>query len=73
MISTKAKALANPISAEMAVMRTTIWPGLTKALQYNQNRQQSRVRLFETGQRFLPQGDELIQENAVCRSDQWSS
>ncbi|MBQ0783636.1 MAG: phenylalanine--tRNA ligase subunit beta [Amphritea sp.] len=62
----EAKALANPISAEMAVMRTSIWPGLVKALQYNQNRQQPRVRLFETGQRFLPEGDELIQENVVA-------
>ncbi|WP_286237442.1 phenylalanine--tRNA ligase subunit beta [Neptuniibacter halophilus] len=60
-------ALANPISAEMAVMRTTIWPGLVKALQYNQNRQQSRVRLFESGQRFLPtSGDEIVQENVVA-------
>ncbi|MAY40992.1 MULTISPECIES: phenylalanine--tRNA ligase subunit beta [unclassified Neptuniibacter] len=60
-------ALANPISAEMAVMRTSIWPGLVKAVQYNQNRQQSRVRMFESGQRFLPtQGDEIIQENVVA-------
>jgi phenylalanyl-tRNA synthetase beta chain len=62
----EALALANPISAEMAVMRTTIWPGLVKALQYNQNRQQSRVRLFETGQRFLPINDELVQENVLA-------
>ncbi|MGB0662832.1 MAG: phenylalanine--tRNA ligase subunit beta [Pontibacterium sp.] len=62
----EAKPLANPISAEMAVMRTTIWPGLVKAVQYNQNRQQSRVRLFETGQRFLAEGDELIQENVLA-------
>lgn len=61
----EALALANPISAEMAVMRTSIWPGLVKALQYNQNRQQSRVRLFESGQRFLPVGDELVQENVL--------
>lgn len=46
--------LLNPISADMAVMRTSLWPGLVKALQHNQNRQQSRVRLFETGQRFIP-------------------
>lgn len=59
-------ALANPISAEMAVMRTTLWPGLAKALQYNQHRQQSRVRLFETGQRFQPKGEELVQENVVA-------
>jgi len=59
-------ALANPISAEMAVMRTTLWPGLTKALQYNQNRQQTRVRLFETGQRFVPTADGLVQENVIA-------
>ena len=63
---TQPLALANPISAEMAVMRTTLWPGLIKAVQYNQNRQQSRIRLFETGQRFVPQGDTLVQENAIA-------
>lgn len=47
-------ALQNPISADMAVMRTSLWPGLVQALQHNVNRQQSRVRLFETGLRFLP-------------------
>ena len=64
-----AVALANPITAEMAVMRTTVWPGLVKAVQYNQNRQQSRVRLFETGQRFLPRGEkmaDMLQENVVA-------
>ena len=55
-------ALANPISSDMAVMRPSLWPGLSKAAQYNQNRQQSRVRLFETGQRFIPGGDGLLQE-----------
>ena len=48
-------ALANPISADMGVMRTTLWSGLLKALVYNSNRQQSRIRLFETGLRFLQQ------------------
>ena len=41
--------LANPLSSEMSVMRTTIWAGLLKSLIYNVNRQQERVRLFETG------------------------
>ena len=45
--------LANPISSEMGVMRTTLWSGLLKSLIYNINRQQTRVRLFETGLRFL--------------------
>ncbi|MGH8146903.1 MAG: phenylalanine--tRNA ligase subunit beta, partial [Rhodanobacteraceae bacterium] len=42
-------ALANPLSAEMAVMRTSLLPGLVGALQRNRNRQQARVRLFEGG------------------------
>ncbi|MGK0170749.1 MAG: phenylalanyl-tRNA synthetase beta chain, partial [Gammaproteobacteria bacterium] len=45
-------ALANPISSELAVMRTSMWPGLIQALVYNVNRQQERVRLFETGLTF---------------------
>ncbi len=55
-------ALANPISADLAVMRTSLWPGLLKALVYNQKRQQSRVRLFEHGLTFLPDGSGLRQE-----------
>lgn len=55
-------ALANPISSDMAVMRPSLWPGLCKAVQYNQNRQQGRVRLFESGQRFIPCADGLRQE-----------
>jgi phenylalanyl-tRNA synthetase beta chain len=44
--------LANPLSSEMSVMRTTLWSGLVKSLVHNLNRQQNRVRLFETGLRF---------------------
>ena len=47
-------ALANPISADMAVMRTSLLPGLLTAVMRNTNRQQPRVRLFETGLRFVP-------------------
>ena len=45
-------SLANPLSGEMSVMRTTLWTGLLKSLIYNANRQQDRIRLFETGLRF---------------------
>src|SRR6185437_14200359 len=41
--------LANPLSADLAVMRTSLLPGLAEALKRNRNRQQTRVRLFETG------------------------
>jgi phenylalanyl-tRNA synthetase beta chain len=54
--------LANPISSEMSEMRTSLWPGLIKAVQYNLNRQKSRLRLFEHGLRFYSQDDEIKQE-----------
>ncbi len=50
--------LANPLSSEMSVMRTTLWPGLLSALKHNVNRQQNRVRLFETGLCFIPSDGE---------------
>ena len=54
-------ALTNPISADMAVMRTSLVPGLVTALSRNTKRQQPRVRLFETGLRFLPSTEGLRQ------------
>jgi len=54
--------LANPISADMSVMRTTMWAGLLKAALYNVNRQQGRVRLFETGQIF--QQEETLRQSS---------
>jgi phenylalanyl-tRNA synthetase beta chain len=45
--------LANPISADMSVMRASLWPGLIQALRYNLARQQPRVRLFESGLTFV--------------------
>ncbi|NNM51245.1 MAG: phenylalanine--tRNA ligase subunit beta, partial [Pseudomonadales bacterium] len=59
-------ALANPMSADMAVMRTSLWPGLVKAVQFNQHRQQSRVRLFEQGLRFVPGMDGLQQQRMLA-------
>jgi phenylalanyl-tRNA synthetase beta chain len=58
-------ALANPISSEMAAMRTSLWPGLLTALQQNRKRQVSRVRLFEHGLRFRSQDDEIIQDYVI--------
>jgi phenylalanyl-tRNA synthetase beta chain len=58
--------LANPISADMAAMRSSLWPGLVKALQHNLNRQQDRVRLFESGLRFVGQLQGLKQETMLA-------
>ena len=41
-------------------MRTSLIPGLLSAAVHNINRQQTRVRLFETGLRFMP-GESLAQ------------
>ncbi|MDP2243560.1 phenylalanine--tRNA ligase subunit beta [Pseudomonas sp.] len=64
--------LANPISVDMSAMRSSLWPGLVKALEHNLNRQQSRVRLFESGLRFVGQLEELKQEpmlaGVICGS-----
>ncbi|UCH40955.1 MAG: phenylalanine--tRNA ligase subunit beta, partial [Gammaproteobacteria bacterium] len=58
--------LANPISADMSVMRSSLLPGLIQALRHNLNRQQSRVRLFETGLCFVPGADGLEQTPHVA-------
>ena len=44
-----ALALANPMSSDQSVMRTSLLPGLVEALRFNQNRQQRRAQLFELG------------------------
>ncbi|QAU23962.1 phenylalanine--tRNA ligase subunit beta [Dyella sp. M7H15-1] len=44
--------LANPLSADLAVMRPSLLPGLIEALSHNRARQQERVRLFELGRVF---------------------
>ncbi|EKT57357.1 phenylalanine--tRNA ligase subunit beta [Providencia sneebia] len=46
--------LPNPISADMSAMRLSLLTGLLTTVVYNQNRQQNRIRLFETGLRFVP-------------------
>ena len=73
--------LANPIAADLAQMRRTLWPGLMKAVLHNQNRQQTRVRLFEIGRRFVVQPGGGVQEQPViagvatglAMAEQWGS
>ncbi|MGD8641189.1 MAG: phenylalanine--tRNA ligase subunit beta [Gammaproteobacteria bacterium] len=58
--------LANPISADMAEMRTTLWSGLLNAVAHNLNRQQSIVKLFETGLRFQQTDSALTQDSVIA-------
>jgi phenylalanyl-tRNA synthetase beta chain len=53
-------ALANPISNDLAVMRSTLLSSLIPCVQYNLNRQQDRVRFFELGLRFDYQNAQSI-------------
>ncbi|MFP1901663.1 phenylalanine--tRNA ligase subunit beta [Lonsdalea quercina] len=53
----EALILPSPISVDMSAMRLSLWTGLLGAVVYNQNRQQSRIRIFESGLRFVPDRD----------------
>ena len=55
-------ALANPISADLSVMRTSLWSGLIQTALHNLNRQQDRVRIFETGLKFSLENNDIRQE-----------
>lgn len=58
--------LTNPIANDMNMMRPSLIPGLIQALQYNLNRQQSRVRLFEIGLRFVGGREDLQQIKTIA-------
>jgi phenylalanyl-tRNA synthetase beta chain len=71
--------LANPISADMSVMRTSLWPGLIQTTVYNQSRQQQRVRIFESGLCFR-QRDGIEQQPMIAglisggvQAEQWGA
>ncbi len=71
-------ALANPLSAELGVMRTRLLPGLVAALARNAARQQSRVRLFEIGKTFAASNDAPIETRRIAaiacgdaQAEQW--
>jgi phenylalanyl-tRNA synthetase beta chain len=61
-----AVALANPLSAELGVMRTSLLPGLVSALVANRRRQQERVRLFELGNVFAAGNDAPVETTRIA-------
>jgi len=72
--------LSNPISSEMSVMRSSLWPGMLMATSSNASRQQERVRLFEIGKSFhgsLDDHDEVVRIGGVVMGaalpEQWGS
>ena len=69
--------LANPLSADLAVMRPSLLPGLVEALRRNRARQQDRVRLFEVARVFAA-GDPPLETPSLAmaaggaaRAEQW--
>jgi phenylalanyl-tRNA synthetase beta chain len=74
--------LANPLSAELGVMRPALLPGLVAAVGRNLARQAQRVRLFEIGKVFAAAGTgaaprETLRVAAVAagraRAEQWDA
>lgn len=61
-----AVTITNPISSDMSVMRTSLLPGLIQAMQYNRNRQNDRVRLFETGMIFTLMNGQIKQRTVIA-------
>lgn len=59
----KPLTLLNPISQELSQMRTSLWPGLIASLVYNSNRQQSLIKIFESGVIF-DNSDDILKEKA---------
>ncbi|WWO95729.1 MAG: phenylalanine--tRNA ligase subunit beta [Candidatus Dasytiphilus stammeri] len=57
--------LLNPISAEMSALRLSLWSGLLSVVIYNQNRQEKCIRIFEIGNRFIPQKEKFFQEDLM--------
>lgn len=53
--------LINPLSQELAVMRTSLWPGLLSTAQFNLNRGAAYLRIFEMGHTFLKQNEKILE------------
>ena len=47
--SAKKITLKNPISDDMSIMRSSLWPGLLQTVEMNQRRGHHNARFFETG------------------------
>jgi phenylalanyl-tRNA synthetase beta chain len=58
--------LANPLSEEASVMRTSMVPGMLNMLGYNLNRGSGNVRLFEAGNVFEAAGERTVEFKRIC-------
>jgi phenylalanyl-tRNA synthetase beta chain len=66
--------VANPISADLSVLRRSLWPGLLRVAQQNAARQQPRQRLFEIGTQFALHAGTIAETRVVAglaAAEQW--
>ncbi len=61
----RAIKLANPLIQEQTIMRTTLIPGLLKAIQWNINHNIDKIKLFEIGRVYFPQDKFKSQESSL--------
>ncbi len=61
-----ALSLANPLSEEASVMRTSLVPGMLNMLAYNLNRGGNNVRLFEAGHVYETDGTKSLEPKQIC-------
>ena len=55
--------MANPLVADEAILRTSLRPGLLKALRYNQTHRATRIGLWEIGHVYPTSGAQLPDES----------
>ena len=58
--------LANPLSEEASLMRSSLVPGMLEMLAYNLNRGTENVRLFEIGDLFEASGTGTAEHRRIC-------
>jgi phenylalanyl-tRNA synthetase beta chain len=58
--------LANPISRDLNVLRSSLWPGLLRCAAFNLSRQVERCRLFEVGTVFAPAAEGVAESTCVA-------
>ncbi len=58
--------VANPLSEEASVMRTSMVPGMLNMLAYNLNRGSNNVRLFESASVFEAAGEKAVEAKRIC-------
>jgi phenylalanyl-tRNA synthetase beta chain len=61
----RALHIANPLSEEQSMMRTTLLCGLLEAARHNLDRDVSELRLFESGRVFFSRGQERLPDEHV--------